>query len=99
MSSDLQQIRIGLTNCHQCSYLADKQERVAVALDPTMHYWLQVMKSCWPMVFVVVATPSTNLIVITAKLVNLIVLSVPDFVISKNQKRLLKKPSKHTFGS
>ena len=37
MSSDLQQIRIGLTDSHPCSYLQDKQERVAVALDPTMH--------------------------------------------------------------
>ncbi|MCG9684222.1 arginyltransferase [Vibrio sp. Isolate23] len=37
MSSDLQQIRIGLTDSHPCSYLKDKQERVAVALDPAMH--------------------------------------------------------------
>ncbi|UUM29748.1 arginyltransferase [Vibrio japonicus] len=37
MSSDLQHIRIGLTDSHPCSYLSGKQERVAVALDPAMH--------------------------------------------------------------
>ncbi|MBD1564727.1 arginyltransferase [Vibrio sp. SA48] len=36
MSSELHQIRIGLTNNHPCSYLEDRQERVAVALDPSM---------------------------------------------------------------
>ncbi|MDN3698085.1 MULTISPECIES: arginyltransferase [Vibrio] len=36
MSSDLQQIKIGLTDNHPCSYLADRQERVAVALDNEM---------------------------------------------------------------
>lgn len=36
MSSDIQQIRIGLTNNHPCSYLADRMERVAVAIDPQM---------------------------------------------------------------
>ncbi|MBT2919087.1 arginyltransferase [Vibrio anguillarum] len=36
MSSDLQQIRIGLTNNHPCSYLKDRQERVAVTLDSAM---------------------------------------------------------------
>ncbi len=37
MSSDVHRIRIGLTDNHPCSYLADKQERVAVALDKSMH--------------------------------------------------------------
>lgn len=37
MSSDIQNIRIGLTNNHPCSYLPDRQERVAVAIDPQMH--------------------------------------------------------------
>lgn len=37
MSSDLQEIRIGLTDSHACSYLDNKQERVAVALDNQMH--------------------------------------------------------------
>lgn len=37
MSSDLQHIRIGLTDNHPCSYLPGRQERVAVALDPTLH--------------------------------------------------------------
>ncbi|MBF9000779.1 MULTISPECIES: arginyltransferase [Vibrio] len=36
MSSDIHQIRIGLTNNHPCSYLDDKLERVAVAIDPQM---------------------------------------------------------------
>ncbi len=33
MSSDLQQIKVGFTHNHPCSYLADKQERIAIALD------------------------------------------------------------------
>ncbi len=37
MSSDLQHIRIGLTDNHPCSYLPGQDERVAVALDPTLH--------------------------------------------------------------
>jgi len=37
MSSDLQQIRIGLTDNHACSYLPHLQERVAVTLDEHMH--------------------------------------------------------------
>ncbi|WP_194435886.1 arginyltransferase [Vibrio fluminensis] len=37
MSSDIQHIRIGLTDNHPCSYLPGRQERVAVALDPSLH--------------------------------------------------------------
>lgn len=37
MSTDLQHIRIGLTNNHPCSYLPKQQERVAVALDEELH--------------------------------------------------------------
>ncbi|MDF2153667.1 arginyltransferase [Vibrio sp. CAU 1672] len=37
MSTDLQHIRIGLTNNHPCSYLPERQERVAVALDASLH--------------------------------------------------------------
>ncbi|GAB7219846.1 arginyltransferase [Vibrio comitans] len=33
MNPELQQIRVGFTQSHQCSYLKDKQERVAIALD------------------------------------------------------------------
>ncbi|MGU3846336.1 arginyltransferase, partial [Vibrio diabolicus] len=37
MSTDIQHIRIGLTNNHPCSYLPERQERVAVALDAGLH--------------------------------------------------------------
>lgn len=37
MSTDIQHIRIGLTNNHPCSYLPERQERVAVALDERLH--------------------------------------------------------------
>ncbi|MGR5133541.1 arginyltransferase [Vibrio alfacsensis] len=37
MSTDLQHIRIGLTQNHACSYLPERQERVAVALDSNLH--------------------------------------------------------------
>ncbi|OBT13923.1 arginyltransferase [Vibrio sp. UCD-FRSSP16_10] len=33
MNSELQQIQVGFTQNHPCSYLKDQQERVAVALD------------------------------------------------------------------
>ncbi|CAM3150767.1 arginyltransferase [Vibrio rarus] len=33
MNPELQHIRVGFTKSHPCSYLADRQERVAVALD------------------------------------------------------------------
>ena len=36
MSSDLQQIRVGLTSNHPCSYLQDRLERVAVAMEAEM---------------------------------------------------------------
>lgn len=37
MNPDLQQIRIGLTDNHACSYLPHLEERVAVTLDEHMH--------------------------------------------------------------
>ncbi|GEM74912.1 arginyltransferase [Vibrio sagamiensis] len=37
MSTDLQHIRIGLTTNHPCSYLPERQEKVAVALDEELH--------------------------------------------------------------
>ncbi len=65
MSSDLQQIRIGLTNNHPCSYLKDRMERVAVAIDTQMQS-PRTTKFCWRTGFVVAETPSISPIAIRA---------------------------------
>lgn len=58
-------IRIGMTESHDCSYLDEHQERVAVVLDDVLHtcsgYELLIL-----MGFAEVGMPSTNLSVINA---------------------------------
>ncbi len=67
MSTDIQHIRIGLTNNHPCSYLPERQERVAVALDERLHteenYQLLMLT-----VFVVAEIPYINRIASIAPL-------------------------------
>ncbi|MEX0333408.1 arginyltransferase [Vibrio tubiashii] len=90
MSSDLQQIRIGLTDCHPCSYLADRQERVAVALDPTMHCgssYEVLLANGFRRSGDTIYKPHCDL----CSACQAIRVSIPDVVTSRNQKRLLNK--------
>jgi arginine-tRNA-protein transferase len=96
MSSDLQQIRIGLTNCHPCSYLDDRQERVAVALDPAMHCgssYEVLLANGFRRSGDTIYKPHCD----HCQACQALRIAVPDFVVSKNQKRLLKKSSKYTW--
>ena len=90
MSSDLQQIRIGLTDCHPCSYLADRQERVAVALDPGMHCgssYEVLLANGFRRSGDTIYKPHCDL----CQSCQALRVSVPDFVQSKSQKRLFNK--------
>lgn len=92
MSSDLQQIRIGLTNCHPCSYLNDRQERVAVALDPAMHCgssYEVLLANGFRRSGDTIYKPHCD----HCQACQALRITVPDFIPSKNQKRLLKKAS------
>ncbi|MBU2895428.1 arginyltransferase [Vibrio hepatarius] len=93
MSSDLQQIRIGLTDSHQCSYLADKQERVAVALEPAMHSasgYEVLLANGFRRSGDTIYKPHCD----QCNACQPIRLSVPEIELSKSQKRLLAK-AKH----
>ncbi|NOH79431.1 arginyltransferase [Vibrio sp. RE86] len=90
MSSDLQQIRIGLTDCHPCSYLADRQERVAVALDPTMHCgssYEVLLANGFRRSGDTIYKPHCD----QCQSCQALRLSIPEFLPSRNQKRLLSK--------
>ena len=90
MSSDLQHIRIGLTDNHPCSYLKDKQERVAVALDPSMqsaeNYEL-LLANGFRRSGSTIYKPHCD----SCSACEALRVSVPDFVLSKSQKRLRNK--------
>ncbi|WP_428772802.1 arginyltransferase [Vibrio sp.] len=93
MSSDLQHIRIGLTGQHPCSYLADRHERVAVALDPQMHnsanYEILLangFRRSGDMIY----KPHCD----SCSACQALRVSIADIALSKSQKRLLSK-SRH----
>ena len=90
MSSDLQQIRIGLTDSHPCSYLTERQERVAVALDPAMH-----TTSNYEVLLANGFRRSGNTIYKphcdNCQACEALRVAVPDFQPSKSQKRLRSK--------
>lgn len=90
MSTDLQHIRIGLTNNHPCSYLPERQERVAVALDAELHteqnYQL-LMANGFRRSGDTIYKPHCE----RCHACQPIRISIPDFVLSKSQKRLLSK--------
>ena len=93
MSSDLQQIRIGLTDSHPCSYLQDKQERVAVALDPTMHTassYEVLLANGFRRSGDTIYKPHCD----QCQSCQALRVSVPDIQLSKSQKRLRNK-AKH----
>ncbi|EDP59031.1 arginyltransferase [Vibrio sp. AND4] len=90
MSTDLQHIRIGLTNDHPCSYLPDRKERVAVALDDNLHtednYQL-LMANGFRRSGDTIYKPHCQ----HCKACQPIRIAVADFIPSKSQKRLLNK--------
>lgn len=93
MSSDLQQIRIGLTDSHPCSYLKERQERVAVALDPKMHSassYEVLLANGFRRSGDTIYKPHCD----HCQSCQALRVSLPDFVPSKSQKRLLAK-SRH----
>jgi arginine-tRNA-protein transferase len=90
MSSDLQQIRIGLTNNHPCSYLTERQERVAVALDPSMHSnssYEVLLANGFRRSGDTIYKPHCD----QCNSCQALRLSIPEFTPSKSQKRLLNK--------
>ncbi|WP_038176927.1 MULTISPECIES: arginyltransferase [Vibrio] len=96
MSSDLQQIRIGLTDSHACSYLSDRQERVAVALDPAMHCgssYEVLLANGFRRSGDTIYKPHCD----RCQACQAIRISIPDFTLSRNQKRLLSKARSITW--
>ncbi|CAE6900125.1 May conjugate Arg from its aminoacyl-tRNA to the N- termini of proteins containing an N-terminal aspartate or glutamate [Vibrio sp. B1REV9] len=90
MSTELQQIRIGLTNNHPCSYLPNRQERVAVALDEelhTEHSYQVLLANGFRRSGNTIYKPHCEL----CSACDPIRVSIADFVASKSQKRLLNK--------
>ncbi|MCL9782668.1 arginyltransferase [Vibrio sp. S4M6] len=90
MSSDLQEIRIGLTDSHACSYLDNKEERVAVALDNQMHSvssYEVLLANGFRRSGDTIYKPHCD----QCKACVPIRVSVHDFIPSKSQKRLLAK--------
>ncbi|EOV1172796.1 arginyltransferase [Vibrio fluvialis] len=90
MSSDLQHIRIGLTNNHPCSYLKDRMERVAVAIDTQMQSpenYETLLANGFRRSGDTIYKPHCD----TCSACEALRVSVADFVPSKSQKRLLAK--------
>ncbi|MGD8109041.1 arginyltransferase [Vibrio sp. TRT 17S01] len=92
MNPELQQIRIGLTDSHPCSYLKEQQERVAVALDSAMHcassYEVLLANGFRRSGDTVYKPHCTH-----CNACNALRVAVPEFFPSKSQKRLLNKAS------
>lgn len=96
MSSDLQEIRIGLTDSHACSYLVNKQERVAVALDSQMHSvssYEVLLANGFRRSGDTIYKPHCDMCQACVP----IRVSVHDFVPTRSQKRLLNKAEKLTW--
>ena len=90
MSSDIHQIRIGLTNNHPCSYLADKLERVAVAIDSQMQdagNYEVLLANGFRRSGDTIYKPHCD----HCQACQALRIAVPDNVPSKSQKRLLNK--------
>ncbi|ANS85960.1 Arginyltransferase [Vibrio scophthalmi] len=96
MSSDLQQIRIGLTDNHPCSYLPNRQERVAVALEPALHSssnYEVLLANGFRRSGDTIYKPHCEL----CSACQPIRISVPNFEPSRSQKRLLAKAKTITY--
>lgn len=89
MSSEIQQIRIGLTNNHPCSYLEERMERVAVAIDQQMQTpdaYEVLMANGFRRSGDTIYKPHCD----HCHACQALRIPVPDFVPSKSQKRILK---------
>ena len=96
MSSDLQQIRIGLTDNHPCSYLPSRQERVAVTLDTNLHSssnYEVLLANGFRRSGDTIYKPHCEL----CSACQAIRISIPDFEASRSQKRLLAKAKEVTY--
>ncbi|MGR5067170.1 MULTISPECIES: arginyltransferase [Vibrio] len=92
MSTDLQHIRIGLTQNHSCSYLPERQERVAVALDSNLHTeqnYQILMANGFRRSGNTIYKPHCE----HCNACQPIRVSIADFVASKSQRRLLNNAS------
>ncbi|GAA5646723.1 arginyltransferase [Vibrio proteolyticus] len=90
MSSDIQHIRIGLTDSHACSYLPGREERVAVALDNQMHSnesYEVLLANGFRRSGDTIYKPHCD----HCQACQALRVAVPDFTMSKSQKRLLNK--------
>ncbi|MCK6261970.1 arginyltransferase [Vibrio sp. ZSDE26] len=90
MSSDIQQIRIGLTDSHPCSYLENRNERVAVALDTQMHSpssYEVLLANGFRRSGDSIYKPHCD----NCQSCNALRISIPDFILSKSQRRLKNK--------
>ncbi len=90
MSSDIHQIRIGLTNNHPCSYLKDRMERVAVALDNAMQSdenYEVLLANGFRRSGDTIYKPHCD----NCSACHALRVAIPDFTLSKSQKRLLNK--------
>lgn len=90
MSSDLQQIRIGLTDNHACSYLPHLQERVAVTLDEFMHTadnYEVLLANGFRRSGSTIYKPHCD----NCSACQAIRLSIPEIKFSKSQRRILNK--------
>ncbi len=96
MSIELQHIKIGLTTNHPCSYLAGREERVAVALDPQMH-----SSSSYEVLLANGFRRSGDTIYkphcINCQACEAIRLSIPDVKLSRSQKRIKNKAATLTW--
>lgn len=90
MSSEPQHIRVGLTDNHPCSYLFGQVERVAVALDPSLHNaenYEQLLANGFRRSGDTIYKPYCD----HCSACQALRVSVPNFSPSKSQKRLLNK--------
>lgn len=90
MSTDLQHIRIGLTDNHPCSYLPEREERVAVALDENLQTednYQVLMANGFRRSGNTIYKPHCQ----HCNACQPIRIAVPDFTPSKSQKRLQSK--------
>ncbi|CAH0525575.1 arginyltransferase [Vibrio hippocampi] len=90
MNQPTQQIRIGLSQPHACSYLANQMEQVAVVLEQSYHY-----QDAFEMLLANGFRRSGNTIYKPhcrqCQACQAIRVSIPDFTPSKSQKRLNNK--------
>jgi len=96
MSSGLHQIRIGLTDNHSCSYLPERQERVAVTLDEHMHTsdnYEVLLANGFRRSGATIYKPHCD----NCSSCHALRLSIPDIQLSKSQKRLLNKAKSYQW--